>query len=585
MRLAVFAAAFVFTAWASQAHAEAPGATAKPGQIAERASASVNDERPDAQDLARWFYAVLAGEIAAHTGHPGTAYAELLKAARDLHSEALFQRAAEIALTAGAPQQALDAVNAWRADQPDSPKAQSWTAQLLVALGRNTEAVGAISRLIALTPQPQRPKTILSLAGLFARAGDGQVAVDLAKKALTPYEGIPQSSVVIGELYARAGSTNAAFAHASRALVAEPGMREAAELVLQTYTADPGQADQLLAQYVAAKPQDADLRMAWIQAALGQQRDGIALAQTEALSKVKPDVPDVWLVLGSLQLRQDQPVQAQGALLRYLSLIGESKPAAPPAALERAYVALSDAALQQGDYPQAERWLENIPTGQRTLVTILQQATILVRQGKLESGLSLLDKLPAGTAQQQREKLLARAQLYRTAKQYGKAYAVLASALPQFGAQPDYAYETAMMAEKSGRPHEMQRMLRKLIADHPQYQPAYNALGYTLADEGRQLPEAMKLIARALKLSPGNPFVLDSLGWAQFRMGDLKQAAATLEAAFAARPDPEIAAHLAEVLWQRGDKARARAILRQAFERAPQDGGVQAAMQRMGVRF
>ena len=585
MRLAVFAVAFVFTAWASQAYAEAPGATAKPGQIAERASEFVNDERPDAQDLARWFYAVLAGEIAAHTGHPGTAYAELLKAARDLHSEALFQRAAEIALTAGAPQQALDAVNAWRADQPDSLKAQSWTAQLLVALGRDTEAVRAVSRLIALTPQPQRPKTILSLAELFARAGDGPSALELAKKALAPYESIPESSVVIGQLYAREGSANAAFDRASRALVADPGMRAAAELLLRTYTADPGRADQLLERYVAAKPADADLRMAWVQAALGQQRDGIALTQTEALSKVKPDVPDIWLVLGSLQLGQDQPVQAQSAILRYLSLVAKSKPGAPQAAVERAYVALSDAALQQGDYPQAARWLEYVPTDQRTTVTVLQQATILVRQGKLQAGLSLLEKLPAATAQQQREQLLARAQLYRTAKLDGKAYAVLASGLPQFGTDADYAYETAMMAEKSGQTREMQKMLRKLIADHPHYQPAYNALGYTLADEGRQLPEAMKLIAQALKLSPGNPFVLDSLGWAQFRMGHLKQAAATLEQAFAARPDPEIAAHLAEVLWKRGDKARARAILRQAFERAPRDGGVQAAMQRMGVQF
>ncbi|MHB9051425.1 MAG: tetratricopeptide repeat protein, partial [Thiomonas delicata] len=101
----------------------------------------------------------------------------------------------------------------------------------------------------------------------------------------------------------------------------------------------------------------------------------------------------------------------------------------------------------------------------------------------------------------------------------------------------------------------------------------------------RHLPVALKLVTRALALAPGNPFVLDSMGWVQFRLGHLKRALSALEDAYAARQDPEIAAHLAEVLWAQGDRARARKILQEAYERAPHDEGVKAAMHRTGLRF
>ncbi|OZB49346.1 MAG: hypothetical protein B7X42_05440, partial [Thiomonas sp. 14-66-4] len=195
MRLVVLVAAlFAAHAWASQIPAADPEAASAPSSasaVPNHAPPAPEGVRENAQDQARWFYAVLTGEIAAHTGHPGTAYSELLKAARDMHSEPLFERAVSVALGAGAPEQALAAVKAWQETLPDSLKAQIWRAQLLVAMGRGNEAATAISRVLALTPQPQRPNTILSLASLFVRAGDAHASLALAKKVLTPYRDIP----------------------------------------------------------------------------------------------------------------------------------------------------------------------------------------------------------------------------------------------------------------------------------------------------------------------------------------------------------------------------------------------------------
>jgi Flp pilus assembly protein TadD len=146
-------------------------------------------------------------------------------------------------------------------------------------------------------------------------------------------------------------------------------------------------------------------------------------------------------------------------------------------------------------------------------------------------------------------------------------------------------YEAAMMADKAGHVHDMMQLLRKAIAADPESQPAYNALGYTLADRGENLPEARRLISRALELSPGNPFVLDSMGWVEYRMGHDDRALDYLQQAYDARPDPEIGAHLGEVLWRLGRQDEARAIWRKAIERAPHDAVVQAVLRKYGVTF
>jgi Flp pilus assembly protein TadD len=94
----------------------------------------------------------------------------------------------------------------------------------------------------------------------------------------------------------------------------------------------------------------------------------------------------------------------------------------------------------------------------------------------------------------------------------------------------------------------------------PEHAHAYNALGYSLADRGLRLEEAKALIQRALELTPGDPFITDSLGWVEFRLGNNDEALRLLQKAYATRPDAEIAAHLGEVLWAMGRQDEARRI-------------------------
>lgn len=121
-------------------------------------------------------------------------------------------------------------------------------------------------------------------------------------------------------------------------------------------------------------------------------------------------------------------------------------------------------------------------------------------------------------------------------------------------------YLRAMRAWEDGDLEAMERDLGRIIEANPENATALNALGYTLADldDAERLEEARELIERAHELEPGNPAIMDSLGWVHYRLGDPERALAWLERAYASMPDQEIAAHLAEVLWalERHDEAR-----------------------------
>ncbi len=167
--------------------------------------------------------------------------------------------------------------------------------------------------------------------------------------------------------------------------------------------------------------------------------------------------------------------------------------------------------------------------------------------------------------------LLAEAQILRDAGQSKEAYELLEQGLAGQPNQPDLLYEAALLAERLDRIDVMETNLRKLIEIKPDHAHAYNALGYSLADRGERLEEAQSLVGKALELAPDDPFILDSMGWVLYRKGDLQGALAPLQRAYGLRPDPEIAAHLGEVLWAVGKRDDAKMLWREAARANPQN--------------
>lgn len=127
----------------------------------------------------------------------------------------------------------------------------------------------------------------------------------------------------------------------------------------------------------------------------------------------------------------------------------------------------------------------------------------------------------------------------------------------------------------------MERDLRRILQDEPDNAMVLNALGYTLADRNEKLNEALQLIERAAALEPDDPAIIDSLGWVHYRLGNLDQAETYLRQAYAQYPDHEVAAHLGEVLWVRGERKEARKIWNEALQENPESTLIRSTRQRL----
>ena len=177
--------------------------------------------------------------------------------------------------------------------------------------------------------------------------------------------------------------------------------------------------------------------------------------------------------------------------------------------------------------------------------------------------------------------LAAEAQVLRDAGQAEQAFILMQDATKRFPANPDLLYDFALLAEKTGHLEVMEKTLRDVMRLAPDNHHAYNALGYSLAERNVRLEEARALIEKALGMAPEDPFIMDSMGWVHYRLGNLDAAEAHLRRAYGLRRDPEIAVHLGEVLWQKGKLADAQKLWREARAKDPQNDTLRSTLARL----
>jgi tetratricopeptide (TPR) repeat protein len=252
----------------------------------------------------------------------------------------------------------------------------------------------------------------------------------------------------------------------------------------------------------------------------------------------------------------------------------------------RALLILSQLAEERGDLAGALLWLNKVPENtdeQTRFNTQLRRAHLTNKGGDLAAARALLAELKPTDPARQAQLMAADAQLLRQANQLPQAYAVMETAAQRFPKNPDLLYDFALLAEKMGKVDVMEAQLREVMVQAPDNHHAYNALGYSLAERNVRLQEAYGLIAKALEMAPDDPFIMDSMGWIHYRMGNLNEAEKFLRRAYGVRKDAEIGIHLGEVLWQKGDKSAAQALWRDARAKDPQNEALRETLTRLGL--
>jgi tetratricopeptide (TPR) repeat protein len=545
--------------------------------------------QPSAMD-AQLFYELLVGELSATTGEASTGVSLILDAARKTNDASLYQRAVEVAYQARSGDAALAAARAWKQAFPKSREANRYVLQILVALNHLQESVEPLRAEIALADASDRNAILGSLPRLYSRVADRKLAASVAEEALADAiqdkDTAPAAWTAIGRLRLASGNPTGALDAVKRAQAANPQAEAPALLALEMVEPKQPEAESLFKQYLAAGKPLPQMRMAYARVLVDSQRYAEAAEQIKAVTAQQPDYAEAWLVQGTLQLQDNQDAAAESSLKKYLELAPAQKSASDEQRRvgdAQAYLGLSRIAEKRKDYALANAWLDKIQDPQDLVAERQRRASILARQGKIEEGRKLIRALPEREAGDARIKMLAEVQLLRDNKQYKAAFDVLGKAnAKEFDA--DLAYDQAMIAEKMGNMGEMERLLRQVIAQKPDYHHAYNALGYSFADRNVRLPEAKELIQKALTYAPDDPFISDSLGWVEFRMGNKAEALRILDTAYKSRPDADIAAHLGEVLWSLGQRDRAQSIWKEGLLLNSDDDTLQETLKRLHVK-
>jgi tetratricopeptide (TPR) repeat protein len=546
--------------------------------------------QPSALD-AQLFYELMVGELSAQTGEATTGVSLLLDAARKTNDPALYQRAVEMAFQAHSGDGALQAARAWKQAFPKSREANRHLLQILVILNRLPDSVEPLRTEIALADGAERNAVIAAVPRLYSRVADHKAAITAVEQgladAMKDKETGAAAWTAVGRMRLAADDSAGAIEAIKQGQAVNPQSESPALLALEMMDPKRPEAEQLFKQYLAGKPLP-ELRMAYARLLVDSQRYGEAAQQVQAVTAERPDYPEAWLVQGSLQLQENQDAAAEVALKRYLELVPSVKSADERRAGQaQAFLNLSRIAEKRKDYALANAWLDKIQDPQDLVAAQQRRASILARQGKLEEARKLIRALPEREAGDARIKMLAEVQLLRDNKQYKAAFDVLAKANAN-ASEPfdaDLVYDQAMIAEKMGDLPDMEKLLREIMAKKPDYHHAYNALGYSFAERGVRLPEAKELIQKALTYAPDDPFISDSLGWVEFRMGNKAEALRILEAAYKARPDSDIAAHLGEVLWTMGQRDRAQSVWKEGLLLNSDNDTLQETLKRLHVKL
>jgi tetratricopeptide (TPR) repeat protein len=507
-------------------------------------------------------YQLLLGEIAGHRGQLDVSVTALSRAAQKTRDPRLAERAALAALYARQPADALPNALLWVELKPQSSEAHEALAAALMETGKPAEAQKHFEKIITLGGAAALPQSYLRIAATLGRQSNRMDAL-VTMRALTRLH--PDQAVAhyaLAHLAVRVSDLDTAMTAIDTALTINPGWEDAALFKARVLVSlkDMPRALKFYEQYLDNYPRASNMRLGYARHLVDLKQWDKAREQFKRVVKDAPRDAEAMFTIALLALQSNELDETERYLKHTLDLQPEN---------DQARLYLGQVAEQRKQYDEAIQWYSSIESAELHFEAQARLGVALARQGNLEQARAHLRNLSPKTEAQKVQLALAEEQMLRDAKQYTEAFDVLSRVLGELPDNADLLYARALVAEKLNRIEVAEKDLRRILKKDPKNPNALNALGFTLADRTTRYTEALALIEQALAIKPDDPFIMDSLGWAHYRLGNHTEAARHLRAAFDKRADAEIAAHLGEVLWVTGDRTGAESVWKRALQQTP----------------
>ncbi len=568
-----------------------PDESADKVSTAEPATKSTDEARPAAaaetlpniELTDEIFFKVVSSEIAFQRGDFAAAYATIMALAQQTRDPRLPKRALEMALIAKQPPQAFLASRFWYEYAPDSLEAMQYYLGFLILNNDNDEVKKILSNYLETLPPKERGTTLLQIERLVMRGSNKDASFGLLEEIYQPYPDYLETHLALAQAAYSMNNNVRAMLEARAALKITPSSQIAILTVAQV---SPSQEEALsvLANFLTQYPAAFEVRRAYGGMLIEQKQYAQARSQFETLLADRPNDTGFLYTLGVLSLQINDTASAEKNLKAFVEAIDASGGEKGDATT--AYQYLSQIADERNDGVTAIEWLKKIKSYEGKNAAYfnaqLRLAVLMAKYQSLEKARDFLHTLTANHDEAVQVVQL-EAELLRNADHDEESRTLLKEAVKNYPDNPDLLYDYAMAMEKIDRIDEMEKALRHVIEISPDNQHAYNALGYSLADRNIRLPEARVLIEKALSIAPDDAFIIDSIGWLEFRENKAESALTHLQRAYALRPDADIAVHVGEVLWSLGNQEKALAVFREAQQKDPKNSALKSTLERLKI--
>ncbi len=496
---------------------------------------------------------ILAGEFYGRDKNYDQAATHYAAVAENSNDPALLERAIQAAIFADRFDLAQTLAEQLREVSPDSARAAAVMMVSSLELGQTEQADRALNQW--LESDSGNVEKIFNETGQYLQKSlDRDRAVDYTHHLAERFPQQYEAQVVVAKLALSFGEMTLAREAANRAMSLRPDETMAYDLamVIANRSGDVGQAIRVLEKAHNRFPDEGRYTSGLIEARMAAGREDAALAMLERSLETQPSDPELLRNLSLFAFRMERPDLAELALSRLEGLPGQS---------DLVHLIRGRVALQEANLSEAESALSRVSARSEHYANAqVLLAGARVDQGEgdaavrgLEAAL-LSDEIDEADQQQL---MLALASTLSEIGRFEESLEITDQALDAWPDANDFRLQKSMTLFALDESGSAISVLRELVERDPEHAPALNALGYTLADENRNLDEAEDLIDRALRIDPDNPAYLDSLGWLKYRQGEIEPALKALRNAYRRAPNAEIGAHLGEVLWADGQRDRA----------------------------
>ncbi len=532
----------------------------------------VEPVRPKIDLTQELLYQILEAEFAGQRGHIDRSLENYLMLARDTRDPEIVQRATRIAVFAREAEAAKEMAGLWVELDPRNPDPHQVLAVMALREGDVPASLEYLENILDYTYGDVEQK-LLMVANLLGREGQRDTIMEVVDQLVQTRQESPEALFAFSRVASIIGEYDYAL-----------------ELLEKTYQLKPDD-DSVVLGYVAIlqRVNRTDDALTWLEDVIRKRKDdtfnlrlsyarllsearqyGESVRQFEILIDQAPNNTDVMFALALLYLQSGDIDDSEEYFLKLSTRTHRTN--------DVNYY-LGRITEDRGDYEKAAIWYQGVQAGQNYFDSQVRLGLMLARQGRIEDARMHLGSIRTQNENESVVLIQAEAEILVDQGELQEAMLIYDRALEN-GYNSDLLYSRAMLAEKLDRMDILEADLRMIIRREPENAMAMNALGYTLADRTNRFEEALELIDAALEISPHDHYILDSKGWVLYRLGKLDEAILYLKRALDIIPDAEIAAHLGEVLWVKGDKREARKVWETALEAMPDNDTLQDVIQR-----